>query len=54
MSSVVPVYSVTYRNMHTNIDGIILGASKLNHLVANMNACEEGPLDERKFDLFIS
>ena len=34
--------------MHTDADGIILGASKLSHLVANMNACEEGPLDERK------
>ena len=30
-------------------DGIILGGSKLNHLVVNMDACEEGPLDERKF-----
>ena len=29
-------------------DGIILGASKLNHLMANMDACEEGPLDERE------
>ena len=29
-------------------DGIILGASKMDHLVANLSACEEGPLDERK------
>ena len=33
--------------MHT-ADGIILGASKLNHLIANMDACGEGPLDERE------
>ena len=34
--------------LYITADGIILGASKLNHLVANMNACEEGPLDERE------
>ena len=29
-------------------DGIIIGVSKMNHLVSNLEACEEGPLDERK------
>lgn len=27
-------------------DGIILGGSRMDHLVANMSACEEGPLEE--------
>ena len=36
------------KSLSIDVDGIILGASKLNHLVANMNACEEGPLDERE------
>lgn len=30
----------------THGDGIILGASKLPHLVANIEACEGGPLPD--------
>ena len=29
-------------------DGIIIGISSMEHLVANLDACEEGPLDERE------
>jgi len=31
---------------HTRADGVILGASRIEHLEANLTACEEGPLDE--------
>ena len=30
------------------IDAIIVGASCIDHLKANMDACKEGPLDERE------
>ena len=30
------------------LDAIIIGASNKEHLVSNMDACEEGPLDERE------
>ena len=29
-------------------DGVIVGVSCLEYLVSNLDACEEGPLDERK------
>ena len=29
------------------LDAIILGASRMEHLEANLSACEEGPLDTR-------
>ncbi len=28
-------------------DAIIIGVSKMEHLKANMGACQEGPLDKR-------
>ena len=31
---------------YTNLDGIILGGSSLEHIIANIDACKEGPLDE--------
>lgn len=31
---------------HTTATGLILGASKMRHLTANIAACKEGPLDE--------
>ena len=34
-------------------DAIIIGASKLEHLLSNMEACKEGPLDQRMF-LFVA
>ena len=34
-------------NCYMFTDAIIIGMSKKNHLEANMDACEEGPLDER-------
>jgi len=33
-------------------DGIIIGVSSMEHLVANLDACEEGPLDERVVKAF--
>ena len=33
------------------LDAIIIGANNRDHLVANLDACEEGPLDERKCQL---
>lgn len=32
----------------TRVDGVIIGAGRKDHLVANLDACEEGPLDKRK------
>ena len=33
------------------LDAIIIGANNRDHLVTNLDACEEGPLDERKCQL---
>lgn len=33
-------------------DGIIIGCSRLEHLVANLDACQEGPLDTRVVQAF--
>ncbi|CAI8054992.1 Aflatoxin B1 aldehyde reductase member 2 [Geodia barretti] len=33
-------------------DAIIIGASKMEHLVSNLEACEEGPLDKRVVEAF--
>jgi aflatoxin B1 aldehyde reductase len=33
-------------------DAIIIGAGKLEHLVSNLEACEEGPLDKRVVEAF--
>ena len=33
-------------------DAIIIGASNMDHLMANLDACEEGPLDERVVKAF--
>ena len=30
------------------LDAIIIGVSSKEHLVSNMDACEEGPLDKRE------
>lgn len=38
-----------YVTLHA--DGIIIGCSKLDHLMANVDACEEGPLDPSTYFL---
>lgn len=35
----------------TVLDAIIIGGSKMEHMITNLDACEEGPLDERKCKL---
>ena len=34
-------------------DAILIGGDKLEHFVANLNACEEGPLDLCMLHLFL-
>ena len=39
---------------HDIVDGIIIGASCIEHVVDNMKYCEEGPLDDREYtDTFL-
>ena len=42
------MYKVQLTTMLLGIDAIILGASCIDHLTANMDACKEGPLDQRE------
>ena len=30
------------------VDGIIIGGSSLDHILSNISACEEGPLDQSR------
>ena len=34
--------------LSSSTDGVIIGVSCLEYLLANLDACEEGPLDERE------
>lgn len=36
------------------VDGVVLGASCMEHIIANVDACEEGPLDPSKIEISIA
>ena len=39
--------NLVFLALSSPLDAIIIGASKMEHLVSNLEACEEGPLDKR-------
>ena len=43
---------VNHSKLDSNLgDGVILGVSKIEHLVANIDACSQPPLDQSIIDI---
>ena len=45
---IAPKDSIFHTTLHLSLDAIIIGASCMDHLEANLAACDEGPLDPRQ------
>ena len=45
---IIPVYRVSCNNDHCPPDGVVVGLTSLDHLHQNLDACLEGPLDQRE------